>query len=274
MRKVRWLHAGRAASSALLLALILSTTARAAGWPDMLFGSDASVQTASIEPAAGTEDMFDCLTECSSGTGRDGLLPPWRPYVGGIVGVSFATLDDDDSQTPSISNESTFTAGGTIGVAFDRPMGAWRLEFEGRGRDQITATDSDPQLGSVTLRATDIWSAMVNVWRDYRPYETIGIYAGGGIGSGGYRSTLSGTGLASLYTGNDPVTNFAWQAGGGVFYEITPRMTLDLGYRFFAIDESTATAEFAGIPFDYRERYSASELLLTLRIYEPFRGWR
>jgi opacity protein-like surface antigen len=219
------------------------------------------------------EDL-DCISECSSSRRGGGLLPPWRPYVGGIVGVSFATLDDDSPATPAVSNESVFTAGGTIGVAFDRPMGALRLEFEGRGRDQMTASESDPGIGSVTVRATDIWSAMVNVWRDYRPYENIGIYAGGGIGSGGYRSTISGTGLASLYTGNDPVTNFAWQAGGGVFYEVSPRMTLDLGYRFFAIDESTATAEFAGFPFDYRERYSASELLLTVRIYEPFRGWR
>lgn len=50
--------------------------------------------------------------------------------------------------------------------------------------------------------------------------------------------------------------------------------TLDLGYRFFAIDESTATADFIGVPFDYPTNFAASELLLTLRIYEPFRRWR
>lgn len=210
----------------------------------------------------------------STGCCSAGLLPAWRPYVGVITGVSFATLDDDLPTTLAISNESTFTAGGVLGVAFDRPLGALRVEFEGRGRDQITETESDPLFGSLTLRATDIWSATINVWRDYQPFEFLGFYAGGGLGSGGYRSTLSGTGLAAFYTGNDPVTNFAWQAGGGVYYTITPRATIDIGYRFFAIDESTVGAEFLQQPFTFRERYSASELLLTLRIYEPFQRWR
>jgi len=232
--------------------------------------------TSFLESVASTFNASSCDTvNCSSASRNGGLLPPWRPYVGVITGVTFATLDDDNSTTPAVINESVFTAGGTIGVAFERPMGALRLEFEGRGRDQITNTASDPVLGDLTLRATDIWSATINVWRDYQPYESLGFYAGGGLGSGGYRSTLSGTGLiGASYSGNDPVTNFAWQAGGGVFYNLTERATIDLGYRFFAIDESTVVAEFLQQPFTYRERYSASELLLTLRIYEPFQRWR
>jgi len=226
--------------------------------------------TSRFQPASSC-DSVNCT---SPGRRLGGLLPPWRPYLSGISGVDFATLDDDNAQSPAILNESVFTIGGALGMAIDRPMGALRIEIEGRGRDQMSSTDSDPQIGSLTMRATDIWSATVNVWRDYRPYESLGIYAGGGIGTGGYRSTLSGTGLASAYTGNDPVTNFAWQAGGGVFYELTPRITFDVGYRFFAIDESTAVGSIFDQPFNYNERYSASELLLTVRVYEPFRRWR
>ena len=195
-------------------------------------------------------------------------------YLGGIVGADFATVDKTSTGT-SIPNDSLFTAGGTAGMRFLRENGAYRLEFEGRGRDQAVITEVDPNpADTLTIRATDGWSAMVNIWRDYKPYESFGIYAGGGIGAGGYRSAISGTGIGSLITANDRVSNFAWQAGGGVFYEISKRATIDLGYRFFSISESTATLEFIGVPFDYQTNFAASELLVTLRIYEPFRRWR
>lgn len=241
---------------------------------------ESSIEVTSfVKSVASTFNPPSCdNVSCTSAGGRfgrlAGKLPPWRPYISGISGVTFATLDDDNASSPAIRNESVFTIGGAVGMAFERSNGALRLEIEGRGRDQMTATDSDPQLGSLTLRATDVWSATINAWRDYQIFDSLGIYAGGGLGTGGYRSTISGTGLASLYTGNDPVANFAWQAGGGVIYELNPRITFDVGYRFFAIDETPAVGFFAGQPFTYNERYSASELLLTVRVYEPFRRWR
>lgn len=212
-------------------------------------------------------DSCDSLLSCC------GSNNPCRQfYLGGIVGADFATVDKTSLGT-TIPQDSLFTAGGTAGMRFLRDNGAYRLEFEGRGRDQASLTDGDPAGDSVTVRATDGWSAMVNIWRDYKPYESFGLYAGGGIGAGGYRSTISGTGLGSLITSNDRVSNFAWQAGGGIFYEISKRATIDLGYRFFSISESTATLEFIGVPSDYQTNFAASELLLSVRIYEPFRGW-
>ena len=195
-------------------------------------------------------------------------------YLGGIIGADFATLDKVPGTPTTVPNQSIFTAGGTLGMRFLRDDGAWRLEFEGRGRDQVLDTADAEGIGTITTRAADGWSAMVNVWRDYKPFDSFGLYGGGGIGGGGYRSVISGTGLGALVSANDRVSNFAWQAGGGIFYEISQRATLDLGYRFFAIDESTATADFIGVPVDYPTNFAASELLLTLRIYEPFRGWR
>ncbi len=195
-------------------------------------------------------------------------------YLGGIVGADFATLDKVTGSATTIPNQSIFTAGGTIGMRFLRESGALRLEFEGRGRDQVSLTDGDLQGDSLTTRATDGWSAMVNLWRDYKPFDSFGFYAGGGIGGGGYRSVISGTGLGALTSANDRVSNFAWQAGGGIIYDLSRRASIDLGYRFFSISESTAAAEFIGVPFDYPTNFAASELLLQVRIYEPFRGWR
>jgi opacity protein-like surface antigen len=79
--------------------------------------------------------------------------------------------------------------------------------------------------------------------------------------------------------GNSATGGFAWQAGGGVNYAVTDRITLDLGYRFFAIDGGsiTATSRQDGVPVDtsrLSSAFSASELLLTVRIEEPFRRKR
>ncbi len=195
-----------------------------------------------------------------------------RFYVGGIIGASFATLALPPEDT---INRSLFTAGGTLGVAFDRPLGALRLEVEGRGRDKVSETVVDPDFNfSITGEATDIWSATVNLWRDFAPTDTVGVYLGGGIGGGGYRSVIAASEpFTDVLSANDPISAFAWQAGCGVTYAVGPRATLDLGYRFFAIDESTAIGTAFGSPLSYRTGFSASELLFTLRVYEPFRGW-
>jgi hypothetical protein len=44
-------------------------------------------------------------------------------------------------------------------------------------------------------------------------------------------------------------------------------LTFDVGYRYFHIN----TISQAGVE---PNQFSASELMFTLRLYEPFRGWR
>ena len=175
----------------------------------------------------------------------------------------------------AVPNQSLFTAGGTLGIRSLRDNGAWRFEFEGRGRDQISQTESVGN-STITFAALNGWSAMLNVWRDINVVGDVDMYAGGGIGGGGYRAKVLGiAGPVVGLTGNDNVTNFAWQAGGGVIYNASNRVALDLGYRFFSIDETSASyVDTLSGPIAYPVNYAASELLLTLRIYEPFRRWR
>lgn len=198
-------------------------------------------------------------------------------YLGGIVGADFGTLNKVPGNSTVVPNDSLFTAGGTVGMRYLRNDGAWRFEFEGRGRDQISATGVEA--GSVaTVAARDGWSTMVNVWRDYKVIGDFNLYAGGGIGAGGYRSVVTGfTGPIPLIESNENVSSFAWQAGGGLIYDVSNRMAIDLGYRFFALGDNQANIR-VGLPpvpaGSYLTNYSASELLLTIRIYEPFRRWR
>lgn len=230
----------------------------------------ATAVACAAAPAAGG-DLFRPLDL------RDAFAADTRFYVSGIVGSSWATLTVDE---PPSAVAPVFTAGGAVGWALEREAGRLRLEIEGRGRDALGFAEADAEQ-SAALRATDGWSALVNLWRDVDLTEKLGLYAGGGIGGGGYRVALSSAVPAENFTvtGNAATGGLAWQAGAGVNYALSDRITLDLGYRFFAIDGGsiTATSRQSGVPVDtarLSSAFSASELLLTVRIYEPFRRWR
>lgn len=217
----------------------------------------------------------DLLQPVALGDVREGDR---RLYLAGIIGPSWGTLRVDGS--PS-ANDPLFTAGGAAGMAFEREIGRLRVEFEARYRDPIGGTFADAD-SSTSLRAANGWSTLVNAWRDIDVTDRLGIYAGGGIGGGGYGSLAVQSAVpASNFTinGSGGASGFAWQAGGGVIYDLTQRITLDVGYRFFAVDTGsiTATSAQSGVPIEtlsLGSGFSASELLFTIRIYEPFRGWR
>lgn len=204
-----------------------------------------------------------------------------RFYITGIIGASFATLQSGginpagDFANTGRSTDSILTAGAAGGVAIDRSGGLLRLEVEGRGRDLLTGSTNSFQQATppffYATRAADGWSVMANAWRDWYLTERLGFYGGGGIGAGGYRLTVDD----GVVAGYGHVGGFAWQVGTGTTYQITRRTTLDLGYRFFdtvtdALPLTTAIG--AGGPAgSYLSNFYASELLLSIRIYEPFR---
>ena len=204
---------------------------------------------------------------------------PRQFYVSGILGASFDTLF---TGAPPAIQQTAFSAGGALGVALNRPNGLLRFEFEGRGRDNIGETFALDAANYSTISVSDGWSAMANMWRDLFFTKNFGAYAGGGIGGGGYRSTYSGAlpiiGYPAI-NGSSHTSSFAWQAGCGVVYAVNSRLTLDLGYRFYALEPtqtdiySSGTAASPPVLVGSGENtFSASELLLSIRIYEPFRG--
>ncbi len=227
------------------------------------------------------EDSADIpFTNVASGTTSSAN----RFYASGIVGVSFGTLQSGGFNTAGgfdnigQASDSLFTAGGAVGMAFARPTGQLRLEVEGRGRDTLSGVTNsfEPPTPSFfyAVRATDGWSVMSNVWRDWYLTKRLGVYGGGGIGAGGYHLSVDDT----VVSGDGHVGGFAWQVGGGTTYELTDRVTIDLGYRFF--DTVTGALPLSlggpgGAPAgSYLSNYYASELLVSVRIYEPFRGLR
>ncbi len=202
-----------------------------------------------------------------------------RFYLSGIVGASFATLSQPDlPSSNAILNQTLLTGGGAAGWAFERPYGFWRTEFEARSRERMQFTEIDAGAGFTSLHLNNGWSTMANAWRDINLTDQAGIYLGGGIGAGGYRCAFNGENLGTTVTGTTGITSFAWQAGGGATYAFNDRVTLDLGYRFFSLGSGMAdiyTTNAAGTLSDtVKTQFVASEALITLRIYEPFRRWR
>ncbi len=235
-----------------------------------------------------------------------GGSPATRFYLSGILGTSFATANAGGTNTllaigpdsfsvgqDGSSNQTLFTGGGALGLAIDRPMGQLRMEVEGRWRDPMygtatgfVAVNGDPLFSApLDFRLGTGWSAMTNFWRDVDITDKFGIYGGGGFGAGGYQYQTSAAiipGLASI-EGQNTITTFAWQVGVGGVYRLNDRIEFDAGYRFFAmVDGDVPVAANAAVgPINvslplgnFSSAFSASEFLIAVRIYEPFRNWR
>ncbi len=267
-------------------AVVVTAGFAAAAMPDAI---DLSSLNDVVAPQAPPDSVWDELAlEPVSST----QVGQQRFYVTGMLGESFATLAEplyQEISRGSAINRSVFTAGGAAGIALERDNGRLRIEVEGRGRDDVTAgvSQSLPEefTANFNWAAADGWSALFNVWRDFSVSEQVDLYFGGGVGGGGYRYSMAGSvafpGEEAVlsYTGNAQVASFAWQAGGGVIWNLSDRVAFDVGYRFFSIDQSptTLTGSINGVPLGsivLPQQFTASELLFGLRIYEPFRRWR
>ncbi len=263
----------------------------------LLWGMVLAVSaTGAALPCGRTEEIGQLLATCASDTADEAFedqaagccgefdadRPSRRFYITGIIGASFGTLQSGGSNTegnfPNTgrATDSLLTAGGALGMAFDRGNGLLRLEVEGRGRDALSGQTNSFEPPTPTyfysVRAADGWSVMANAWRDWHLTQRLGFYGGGGIGAGGYRLTVND----SVVSGYGHVGGFAWQVGTGTTYRLTERTTIDLGYRFFdTVSDSLPLTVIGsgGVPAgSYLSNFYASELLLSVRIYEPFRS--
>jgi opacity protein-like surface antigen len=108
---------------------------------------------------------------------------------------------------------------------------------------------------------------MANLWRDFMFTTKFGCYGGGGIGGGGF--TLVNQSSSSGNSGSPPITAFAWQAGGGLIYQLNDQVTFDVGYRFYQLNDSNISEGFYQ---ETTEGYSASQVMFSLRMFEPLRS--
>ena len=190
-----------------------------------------------------------------------------RFYITGLWGVSAATLDNLTPTRGFDTSANIFTAGIAGGVSLERERGRFRLEAEWLQRDFYRgAINATPGASLVTSKN---WSVLANAWRDFMVTEKFGCYGGGGIGGGG----ITGFGEFDRVPATDSFTSsaFAWQAGGGLIYEVTDQVTFDVSYRWYQVNGlSSPPRIIPGPTLDYR--YGASQVMFSLRMFEPLRS--
>ncbi len=191
-----------------------------------------------------------------------------RFYITGLWGPSAATLDDSEPGASFDTSATIFTAGIAGGVALERERGRLRLEAEWLQRDffrgDVPSFPGSPPNASVV--AIENWSVLANVWRDFMVTEKFGCYGGGGIGGGG----MTSFGEIARVPQTDTFTSsaFAWQAGGGVLYELTDQVTFDISYRWYQVNSLSGPG--FGTNNDFR--FAASQVMFSLRMFEPLRS--
>jgi opacity protein-like surface antigen len=135
---------------------------------------------------------------------------------------------DNSFQQLNVEYSTGWGVGGTFGAAFNN---GFRLEYE-LSYKQAEAKRYRDGMWS--------WVSMVNVWWDARNSSGITPYFGGGFGS--THAHVSSPGAVDE-NGYAP----AYQVGAGVDIRIDQRLSLDIGYRYFGISDSSISGLYGGI---------------------------
>jgi opacity protein-like surface antigen len=219
------------------------------GGGPVAIGADAGRGLAAwFRPADADSDAADAADQAAAADAR-------TPYLAGMVGSSFAAAEKATIGGGLLAGQ------GAVGVSVPRPQGGVRFELEGRQRAALSGTRRQGGAGDTAVAEIDgEWTTMANVWRDVEVADHLTAYAGGGIGVGGYEHDADAAGPAAA----SQVTAFGWQAGGGVAYAVTDRLTLDVGGRFYGL-EAGGRDPAAGPP--------PAEIVFAVRVSDPLRGW-
>lgn len=152
------------------------------------------------------------------------------PYIGAHAGAVF--LDDATISDSAGGLDVKFDTGYGVGVFGGFDYGTWRLEgeFTYRANDHDEVSDlgvSFPLDGDTSSMAL-----MLNAYYDFRMVSPVFVpYIGAGIG-GARVSVDASAGGVQLLDDDDMV--FAYQLAAGVGFVVSPQLTIDLGYKYFA----------------------------------------
>ena len=243
----------------------------------LMAGPSEPCESASTE--LGRDVAGELLPVLSTGNQAGDKGEDCRVYVSKILGTTFATVATSAAHSgsgpppawgrSSSSTASLFTAALAGGLSIPRPSGSLRLECEGALRDNFSSDANQTAGPAIRIQAADNWTVLGNVWRDLPLTSRLSVYAGGGVGGGGYRLTAT---APDGSTASSQPTLLAWQAGGGAMLHYNSLIDLDISYRFLEFAQATSALSQPGIGGigSVSSTMTAGEIFLMLRVHEPF----
>ncbi|MET0599873.1 MAG: outer membrane beta-barrel protein [Mesorhizobium sp.] len=172
--------------------------------------------------------------------------PNW--YIAARLGAAFP-LDTDWSLlggAVNVSNEydTGWVGGLAVGTQFDVGGFRPRAEIEvGYMRSDIDrhVIDGVPIAGPDAVGHTGVLYGLVNGYLDFGP-GPLKPYVGAGLGIGHAEFQDQGVDSLGGTFMDDSGTGFAWQIGGGLSYSFNAQATVELGYRYFNVEDVGLTA--------------------------------
>ena len=152
------------------------------------------------------------------------------PYIGAQAGAVF--LDDATISDSAGSLDVKFDTGYGVGVFGGFDYGTWRLEGEFTYRANDHDQVSEGGLSAPLDGDTSSMALMLNAYYDSKMVSpTFVPYIGAGVGGARVSVDASAGGLQLL---DDDDMVFAYQLAAGVGFVVSPQLTIDLGYKYFA----------------------------------------
>jgi len=187
------------------------------------------------------------------------------PYLGAFVGGNalMTAKASDDQGSFSLQFEPGMQGSAVAGWDFapGNPVGEGRVELEYTRRsnplDKVKLAEGDFK-GSGSLTADSLLVNFFGVFRNRSPWSP---YLGLGIGAA--RMEAADLKVDGFAMSNSSAVVLAYQAGTGVDFAFSKRLSLDLGYRFFGSTKPRFT-EVNGRKFGME--YFSHNAVLGLRV--------
>jgi opacity protein-like surface antigen len=162
-----------------------------------------------------------------------------------------ATDDDGESDTLRIGSSTDSTFGGSIAFGYDfekkfsvpiRAEVEYAAFSQAENKRNYTAIYGTTTEHGTVKQTFGIQTLFVNAYWDIPTGTEFTPYVGAGLGAGFINTKGKDSGVETIggvvnetwndSTGSKTVTNFAWNVGAGLGYDLTDYATVDLGYRF------------------------------------------